>query len=337
MLHQYFQEGSEIDIPELVTHVPVRSPAFVVLGIQAGGMGFCIRLRHSETKGQYALKFVRPDLMGDQILVDRFRDELEVWLSASMCSLVAEAIAVVHININDSPCVVSPWMQKGDLANALPNLTPQHKYETLVRMVRGLSWVRDNLGVIHRDLKPANVLLDEVGLAYVADWGLARPVGHAMAGVRSSLDDRAFARPDRTEAGRFLGTVTYAAPEQILGAPDVDHRADIYALGCMMFEFETGSPPFAGETVADIARQHIRTPPPAVGGSLRRTDLGLEDVIARCLAKRPTDRYSNYDELDEVLAGIAMKKEFSLDRCTATVRYERNRGRERPPTTEGHH
>ena len=176
---------------------------------------FCIRLRHSKTNAEYAVKFVHPDLLGEQISVDRFYDELKVCLSASMCSFVAEAIAVVRIN--DSPCVLSPWMPKGDLASALPNLKTHLKFEALVRMVRGLSWVHDKLGVIHRDVKPANVLLDEADLAYVADWGLARPVGHTVASVRSSLNDSGFERLDRTKAGSFLGTIRMPRPNKYRG------------------------------------------------------------------------------------------------------------------------
>lgn len=130
-------------------------------------------------------------------------------------------------------------------------------------------------------------------------------------------------RPDRTQAGSFLGTVTYAAPEQILGATDIDHRADIYALGCMMFEFETGFPPFTGRTVGDVARQHIKAQPPKLGGWFKRTELGLEKVIMRCLEKNPTSRYSTYEELDDVLVGFAKHHGVVLDRCIATKRYER--------------
>jgi len=322
MLHpQYLREGSQIAIPELSGHVAKGSAIFHVIGVHAGGMGVCVHLRHTETGLQYALKGVRPDHIGDQASLDRFLDELQVWLSASMCSLVAEAIAVVRIN--ETPCVLGTWMQKGDLAHALPNLSHRQKLETLIRMVRGLAWVRKNLGIIHRDLKPANVLLDQDNLAYVADWGLARPVGHAMASVRASLNEEAVDRPDRTQAGSFIGTVTYAAPEQILGAADIDHRADIYALGCMMFEFETGAPPFIGRTVADIARQHIQTQPPKLGGWFKRTDLGLDKVIAKCLEKKPASRYSTYEELDDILVGLARRQGVTLDRCTVTTRYER--------------
>ena len=322
MLHpQYLREGSQVEIPELSGHIAKGSAIFNVIGVHAGGMGICLHLRHTETGVQYALKGIRPDHIGDQASLDRFLDELQVWLSASMCSLVAEAIAVVRIN--ETPCVLGAWMQKGDLAHALPNLSHRQKLETLIRMVRGLSWVSNNLGIIHRDLKPANVLLDQDNLAFVADWGLARPVGHAMASVRASLNEKVVDRPDRTQAGSFLGTVTYAAPEQILGAADIDHRADIYALGCMMFEFETGAPPFTGQTVADIARQHIQTQPPKLGGWFKRTELGLEKVIAKCLEKKPEFRYSTYEELDDILAGLARRQGITLDRCAVTTRYER--------------
>jgi len=322
MLHpRYLREGSEVEILELSERVATGSAIFNVIGVHAGGMGICVHLCHAETGVHYALKGVRPDHIGDQASVDRFIDELQVWLSASMCSLVAEAIAVVRIN--ESPCVLGAWLQKGDLAHALPNLSPRQKLETLVRMVRGLSWVRNNLGIIHRDLKPANVLLDQDNLAYVADWGLARPVGHAMATVRASINEQDVVRPDRTQAGSFIGTVTYAAPEQILGAADIDHRADIYALGCMMFEFETGVPPFTGRTAADIARQHLQTPPPKLGGWLKRTELGLEKVIAKCLEKKPAGRYSTYEELDSILVGLATQQGVTADRCAVRTRYER--------------
>jgi len=322
MLHsRYLREGSKVEIPELSEYAATGSAVFNVLGVHAGGMGICVHLNHPVTGAQYALKGVRPDYIGDRDSLDRFLDELQAWLSASMCSLVAEAIAVVRIN--ESPCVLGAWMQKGDLAHALPNLNPRQKLETLIRIVRGLSWVRNNLGIIHRDLKPANVLLDRDNLAYVADWGLARPVGHAMAAVRESLRQQAVERPDRTQAGSFIGTVTYAAPEQIQGAADIDHRADIYALGCMMFEFETGSPPFTGRTAVDIARQHIHTPPPKLGGWFKSTSLGLETVIAKCLEKNPASRYATYDELDANLVGLAKKHGVTLDRCAVGTRYER--------------
>jgi serine/threonine protein kinase len=284
-------------------------------------MGVCVYMRHADTGTEYALKGVRPDHMDSQSTVDRFLDELQIWLSASACGLVSEAIAVVKVN--ETPCVLATWMPNGDLAHALPRLDNTAKIETILRLVRGLSWVKDTLGVIHRDLKPPNILLDLSDLAYVADWGLARPIGLEMKRVRDSLNGQPLDRPDRTQVGSFLGTVTYAAPEQIMGAADIDHRADIYALGCMMYEFEAGTPPFIGKTVNEIARMHILEAPKKLGGWFKKTDLGLEQVISRCLEKKPGDRFSTYQDLEGELLEIASRHGVRMDRCAVGLRYER--------------
>jgi hypothetical protein len=92
----------------------------------------------------------------------------------------------------------------------------------------------------------------------------------------------------------------------------------------MLYEFETGHPPFQGTTVNDIARQHIEAPPPHLGGFFRRTTLGLENVVARCLQKNPLARYATYAELESALIEIARKRGFSLERCASTARYERS-------------
>jgi len=312
--------GCSIELPELATHISNESSTFVVKGIFAGGMGVCIHFLHPETRQEFALKGIRPDFVAEQATIDRFLDELKVWIAASSCDLIAEALAVVRLN--ELPCVFATWMPNGDLAHSLPRLTKTQKIEALLRIVRGLSWVNSNLGVIHRDLKPSNILLDGHGLAYVADWGLARPIGDALQSVGKTMIN-AVNRPDRTQQGSFLGTITYAAPEQIMGSAAIDHRADIYALGCMMFEFETGIPPFQGKTVFDIANQHLREKPKKLGGWFSSTDLGLERIIARCLEKDPKDRYQSYEQLESDLLPIAHKQGVALERCEPGTRYKR--------------
>lgn len=313
--------GVSVDLPELSNHVPGKSITFTVQNIFAGGMGVCAHLRHNDTGLEFALKGVRPDLIAVQKNVDRFLDELQVWLSASSCNLIAEALAVVRIN--EIPCVLATWMPQGDLAHALPRMPTVAKLESLLRIVRGLSWVKTNLEVIHRDLKPSNILLDAENLAYVADWGLARPITRLFEEVDIESKGIALDRPDRTIQGSFLGTVLYAAPEQITGARDIDHRADIYAIGCLMFEFETGTPPFQGNSIAEIARQHLQDKPKKLGGWLTSTNLGLERIIAKCLEKSPDARYANYNELESDLLAVMRKKGVNLDRCAIGTRYTR--------------
>lgn len=316
----YMQTGSSIELPELAVYVSSDSHTFVVKGVFAGGMGVCIHLLHPETRKEFALKTVRPEFISEQVPLDRFLDELKVWIAASSCDLIAEAVAVVRIN--EVPCVLATWMPKGDLTHSLPRMTKTNKIEALLRIVRGLSWVKDNLGVIHRDLKPANILLDEHGLAYIADWGLALPIGRALESVGGAMTVT-ISRLDRTQQGSFFGTVTYAAPEQFLGAADIDHRADIYALGCMMFEFETGAPPFLGKTFSDIVNKHLREKPKELGGWLSPTDLGLERIIERCLEKDPKARYQSYEQLESDLLSIAKKQGVALERCDPGTRYKR--------------
>ena len=213
---------------------------------------------------------------------------------------------------------------RGDLTHTHLKLDPAQKFESIVRICRALQWAQTKLGVIHRDLKPANILFDRDLRAYLSDWGIARPLRKAFASAGDEADFAGIDRPDRTQLGSFLGTMTYAAPEQIMDTPAVDHRADIYALGCIMFELETGSPPFAGSSIQEIAAKHRSVLQPKLGGLFRQTTLGLERVINRCLAKDPNARYATYEELERDLLTIARKRNFNLGRCVISERYRRH-------------
>ena len=322
MLHfDYLNPGSRLNLPEVAGHLNVQNSEFEILEIHPGGMGVCLQIKSLSNFQSYALKCIHPDLLGDQDSLNRFHDELEVWISASVCNAVAEAIAIVRIN--DIPSVLATWMEGGDLTRTHPKLDPTRKFESIVRICRALQWAQAKLGVIHRDLKPANILFDRDLCAYLSDWGIARPLRNAFASASDKADFAGIDRPDRTRPGSFLGTVTYAAPEQIMNTTTVDHRADIYALGCIMFELETGSPPFTG-SIQEIAAKHLSVSPPKLGGLFRQTTLGLERVINRCLAKDPNARYATYEELERDLLTVAKRRNFALNRCVISERYERH-------------
>jgi class 3 adenylate cyclase/tetratricopeptide (TPR) repeat protein len=131
-------------------------------------------------------------------------------------------------------------------------------------------------GLVHRDVKPGNVLVAEGDHAYLSDFGLTK---------------RSAASESLTESGRFLGTIDYVAPEQIEGE-DVDGRADVYSLGCVLYECLTGEPPFARDSDLAVLWAHVQDEPPAV--TERRPDLppAIDAVLARALAKDPQARFA---------------------------------------------
>ena len=138
-------------------------------------------------------------------------------------------------------------------------------------------------GIIHRDLKPQNILLDDQGRAHVVDFGIAR-----------ALDE--IPSPG---AGHTFGSYKYMSPEQAAAKP-TDHRSDIYSLGALGYAMAMGVPPFLG-TMEEVLEQHITTPAPVLTAFNQYHDQTLMRAVARCLAKRPDDRYQSAAELDHDL------------------------------------
>ena len=133
--------------------------------------------------------------------------------------------------------------------------------------------------LVHRDVKPANVLIDEDGHAYLTDFGITKRLGG-----------------EATDTGRVVGTLDYLAPEQIRGDP-VDGRADVYALGCVLYECLAGAPPFRRDTEAETLWAHMQEQPPQLGRYPR-----LDPVLRKALAKDREDRYGSCTELIEAAA-----------------------------------
>ena len=153
-------------------------------------------------------------------------------------------------------------------------------------------------GLIHRDIKPANINVGRYGhdvdFVKVLDFGLVKR-GHDVDGDRTERQ--------LTAAHLITGTPGYMAPEQALGGMEADGRTDLYAVGCVAFWLLTGRPVFQGSTVTETVTQHARDEPPPPS---RCTELpippALDEVILRCLAKRPEDGPQSADELAHVLA-----------------------------------
>jgi tetratricopeptide (TPR) repeat protein len=273
-------------------------------------MGICAKLQHAKSGRNYALKTVRPEILESEEAYKRFTEELKLWITLSSNGGIVPAYAIERVN--ELPVMCAKWMPEGSLRPHLASKDPRFFHETFDRMIRSLEWAWRVYAVVHRDLKPENVLLDSDRWAYISDWGLART---ALAALRAGSWQKEPARLpgalNLTAAGSFLGTLLYAAPEQILDAASADNLADIYSLGCIMYEWETGAPPFLGRTAEEVAYGHLHREPARIGHSLRSSNLGADKVIMKCLEKRAKDRFQGYDELLAAMRESARQRKVS--------------------------
>ena len=142
-------------------------------------------------------------------------------------------------------------------------------------------------GIVHRDIKPANIMVSADRRIMVTDFGIAKAQKDA----------------DLTHTGTLLGTAKYLAPEQVAGEP-VDARADIYALGIVLFEAATGKPPFLADTDAATALARLQNEPPRCRHRLSSVPVGLDEVIARSMARNPDERYDRALSLKAALTTV---------------------------------
>jgi serine/threonine protein kinase len=142
-----------------------------------------------------------------------------------------------------------------------------------------------NYGVIHRDVKPSNLFLTTDGYVKLGDFGIARDMENL----------------DITSSGMTVGTHAYMAPEQIRGDAEISGKADLYSLGCCLFEMLTGRTPFVGDNFAQLFEQHLRSDPPDVHEFLPDCPAELNEIIRQMLAKDPENRPFNARQVQAVM------------------------------------
>jgi serine/threonine-protein kinase len=188
-----------------------------------------------------------------------------------------------------------PYVE-GESLHALLERQGELPVSTAVRIAseisRALGYAHRH-GIVHRDIKPDNILLAE-GEAQVTDFGIAKAV--AVAAAQGEL----------TSVGLALGTPAYMAPEQAAGDPATDHRADLYALGVIMYEMLSGQPPFTGRTPQQILAAHAAEPPVPLSDRRPTVPEPVADIVMRLLEKRPADRPQSGDEVVRLLEATGL-------------------------------
>jgi serine/threonine protein kinase len=242
--------------------------------IGRGGMGIVYRAYDLRLKRTVALKLVKPELALDERFRERFSRETELAMSLEHPNVVP----IHDAGEVDGRLYLAMRLVAGtDLRQLLRGegaLEPSRALAICGQVANALDAAHAK-ALVHRDVKPSNVLLDESEHVYLADFGLTR-------------------RPEEqgTQAGegRSIGTPAYLAPEQIEGQP-VDGRADVYSLGCLLYECLTGEPPFTGDSPLAVAWAHLEEEPPSASANKPDLPDAIDAVIRKALAKSPDDRY----------------------------------------------
>ena len=275
-----------------------------------GGMATVYRATDVRHRRDVALKVLNDDVLAGTA-VERFLREIDV----------TGRLTHPHIlplldsgNIDGIPYYVMPLVGGETLRARImrEGALPVAAAVTLTAEIAAALDFAHRQGVVHRDVKPENVLLQD-GHAMVADFGIAKAVSTATAGAAL------------TATGVSVGTPAYMAPEQAAADREVDARADVYALGCVLYEMLAGSPPFHGNTARALMARHATDPVPSIRSVRASVPEELEHVVQRALAKVPSDRYASAAEMREAVLAAGVSAATASGAAAA-----RTRGRRAP-------
>jgi serine/threonine-protein kinase len=248
--------------------------------IGRGGMGVVYRAEHLMLGRHDALKLLASDLTSDDAFRERFLRESRIAATIEHTNV----IPIHHAGEVDGVLYLAMRYVRGsDLRRVLEQrrrLEPDETVSVIDQVSSALDAAHER-GLIHRDVKPANILIEASGHVYLTDFGIAK---HTR--TRGGL----------TKTGSFLGTLDYAAPEQIEGKP-VDGRVDVYALGCALYQCLTGVAPYEKDSEVQLIYAHLLERPTPITTRHPGLPAGLDAVLDRALAKSRDDRYATCGEL----------------------------------------
>ena len=253
-----------------------------------GGMGFVYLARHKVIDKKVAVKVLRADLAKDREILDRFLQE------AKSASSIGNEHIVDISDFGDLPDGSTYFVMEHLEGKSLAEFCDGGHTLSVDRLCHIGMQIADGLaaahqrGIVHRDLKPDNIFLIPRGgdpdFVKILDFGIAKVQGSSNTKL--------------TKAGAVFGTPHYMSPEQAAGAP-VDHRADIYALGIILYELMAGQLPFNADNFMGILTQHMYKAPVPIRALVPAPDCppSFEAVVLKCLSKKPEARYASMEEL----------------------------------------
>ncbi|CAL9518209.1 Serine_threonine-protein kinase PknD [Streptomyces sp. enrichment culture] len=250
-----------------------------------GGMAEVFAAEDVRLGRTVAVKLLRADLAEDPVSKARFTREAQ-----SVAGLNHHAIVAVYDSGEDVvggqsvPYIVMELVEGRTIRDLLMNAEAPGPEQALIivsGVLEALAYSHQH-GIVHRDIKPANVIITNNGAVKVMDFGIAR----ALHGASTTM----------TQTGMVMGTPQYLSPEQALGKA-VDHRSDLYATGCLMYELLALRPPFTGETPLSVVYQHVQDIPTPPSEASDACPPELDGLVMRSLAKEPDDRFQTAEEM----------------------------------------
>jgi eukaryotic-like serine/threonine-protein kinase len=280
-----------------------------------GGMGAVYKGVDLMLEREVAIKALRPELASQPQVVERFRSE-----AVTLAKLNHQNIAALYsfFRQGDEFFMVMEFMRGRTLDEIVSKSGPMSCEEAVPLFCHALEGIgyAHRLGIIHRDIKPANMMLTDDGTLKVMDFGIARVLGTAR----------------MTRAGNLIGTIEYMSPEQVRGQ-ETDERADIYALGVLLFELLTGRLPFASENEYELMKMQIEHAPPAPRSLAPHIPEAIERAILKAMAKRPEDRFQSAHEFRDELLGAELPA--SVADALAAAKTSASARASKPPASRG--
>jgi serine/threonine protein kinase len=290
---------------------------YEVLGLLgAGGMGEVYRARDPILKREVAIKVLPPFVAKDPDRLWRFEQEAQAAAALNHPNI----LAVYRFGVFEgAPYLVSELLVGETLRQQLSHgpLSLRRAIDLAVQIAHGLAAAHDK-GIVHRDLKPENLFVTKEGRIKILDFGLAK-----LTQPQADKDESAPTQTFETDPGSKMGTAGYMSPEMVRGKL-VDHRADIFAFGAVLYEMLTGRRAFQHSTSAETMTAILHEDPPSVSQIARNAPPGLQRVVHRCLEKSAEQRFQSSSDLAFALEALS-ESGFSSPAVAAEPEQRRRR------------
>ncbi|NND65328.1 MAG: protein kinase [Gammaproteobacteria bacterium] len=270
-----------LDITTLKEGDMIEGRYKMVRKVGKGAFGTVLLVEDSVVEEPLVLKFLNKNIASDEDVVKRFIHELRYSRKITHKNVIR---IYDFLSLGGLYAISMEYFPSSTLSKLVANKKPV-AVDVALRIGRDVCTgmtVAHQTGIVHRDLKPANVLINEAGLVKVVDFGVAA--------ARTTGDTQL------TKTGFVIGSPKYMAPEQILGK-DIDHRADIYSLGVILYELLTGKPPYADGDHMSVMYQHVQGKAPAVNKANKKVSAEVAEIVTKAMAIDKTQRFQSMAEL----------------------------------------